>query len=530
MHAAQSTLGKKLFVDATIVVFLVIAWLKLCSGIEHSLEIDTAFDEAYYLNSGITLTFSPDYGPLYGLWYWLLQWATPDRINLYYLNWRMTTLLPVLAFYLLCRLNRVTPMVSAIAAWLLLISSINVLTWPRVSHFALFIVLLSLSTISLFRSRSQSSLAIITGLLAASYVRPELFLSYIIGLSIVLIDLIRDYRQKRLLPLATMIITGSAQLALLTWQGVPVSGARSFVAFSQHFATSWITWNNSQLNPWNDYAIIMQTAFGEADTVWEAFLANPMAILRHVVQNVIRLYNMATLLPVGVFHFSYDYDRIYKLFLWVLLFIALVAFLMTLHLIRRSISELLFRKEHNRLRVWIIICTVPVFVSIIFIYPRIHYLLLCTIPLIFFVIVVYTVNQLRILPRITELVLTVSLMFLLTPMPWLSTNNQWQTPALRFLNTLNSVQQARLTVLVPYDAAGFYIPTFKKVIVYHENDAKFKDLLDEADIVIIGSLSSSETIQRFTGYSQQYGFEPILEPYIPSLFIRSEYRQLFSTK
>ncbi|ACL24880.1 hypothetical protein Cagg_1992 [Chloroflexus aggregans DSM 9485] len=531
MHTSQSMRGKKLFIDAAIICFLIMAWFKLCMGIESSLEVDTAADETLYLYSGITQTTPADYGPLYGLWYWLLWWTTPDRIDLYYLNWRMTTLLPVLAFYLICRLNRVTPLVSAVAAWLLLISSINVSTWPRVSHLALFIVLLSLSAISLLRSRSRSSLAIATGLLAASYVRPELFLSYVAGLGVVLIDLIRDYRQKQLLPWLTMIITGFVQLALLIWQGVPMTGERSFVAFSQHFATSWITWNNSQLDPWNDFPYIMQTAFGDdVDTVWEAFLANPMLILRHMVQNVIRLYGIATLLPVGVVHYSATADRIDKLFLWVVLFTALGVFLMTLHLIRRSISELLFRKEHNRLRVWIIICTLLVFISIISIYPRPHYLLLLILPLLFFVIVVYTANQPLTPPRLPELVLTVSLMFLLTPMPWWSTNNQWQTPALRFLNTLNSVQQAQLTVLVPLDIAGLYIPTFKKIIAYHENGNEFMDLLDEADIVIIGSVSSSETIRRFTSYPQQYGFEPILEPYIPSLFIRSEHRQLFSTK
>ncbi|MGC8952732.1 hypothetical protein [Chloroflexus sp.] len=531
MRAAQ-----KLFVDATIVCFLVIAWFKLCSGIEHSLEVDATADELFYLYQGTTLTFFPDYGPLYGLWYWLLQWATPDRIDLYYLNWRMTTLLPVLAFYLLCRLNRVTPMVSAVAAWLLLISSINVLTWPRVSHFGLFIVLLSLSAINLFRSRSRSSLAITTGLLAASYVRPELFLSYIIGLSIVLIDLIRDYRQKRLLPWITMGITGCAQLALLTWQGVPVTEGRSFVAFSQHFATSWITWNTSPLDPWEDHRIVMQTVFGEADTVWEAFLANPTAILGHVVQNVIRLYHMAALLPVGVVLVDVNADRISKLYFWVLLFMALVAFLMTLHLTRRSISELLFSKEHNRLRVWIIICTVPFLYTIIFIFPRIHYLLLFTIPLLLYIIVVYTANQARTPPRLTELVLTVSLMFLLTPMPYdnqlkMPWQMQWHTPALRFLNTLHSVQQAQLTVLVTHDAAGLYIPKFKKVIQHRNNDDMFMDHLEEADIIILPEPDVlSPEIRRFFNDPQQYGFEPVREPYIPSLFVRSEYRQLFSPK
>jgi hypothetical protein len=526
MHTAQSTRGKKLFIDAMIICFLGMAWFKLCSGIEYTLEVDAAADEVFYLDSGITLTFSSDYGPLYQLWYWLLQWVTPNRIDLYYLNWRMTTLLPVLALYLLCRLNRVTPIVSAVAGWLLLISSINVSTWPRVSHFALFIVLLSLSFIGL-RLRSRSSLAITTGLLAASYVRPELFLSYIAGLGVTLIDLIRDYRQKRLLPWVTMIITGLAQLALLIWQGVPVSGGRSFVAFAQHFATSWITWNNSQLDPWNDYPYIMQTAFGDVDTVWEAFLANPMLILRHMVQNVIRLYNMAALLPIGFVNVSPLADQTFKLFVWLLLFITLVVFLITLHLTHRSIGELLFRKEHNRLRIWIMICTAPVFISMIFIYPRIHYLLLFIIPLLFFVIVVYTANQSLMPPRLPELVLTVSLMFLLTPMPWLpsvpyETTGNPQTQALRFLNTLDSVQQTQLTVLVPYDLAGVYLPTFKKIIAHRNNSDRFMEFLDEADIVMINDVSSNETIRRFVSYPQQYGFEPILEPYIPGLFIRSD--------
>lgn len=114
-------------------------------------------------------------------------------------------------------------------------------------------------------------------------------------------------------------------------------------------------------------------------------------------------------------------------------------------------------------------------------------------------------------------------------MPYKTTGNP-QTQALRFLNTLDSVQQTQLTVLVPYDYAGVYLPTFEKIIAHYNNSDRFMEFLDEADIVMISDVSSDETIRRFVSYPQQYGFEPILELYISGLFIRSEYRQLFSPK
>ena len=60
-------------------------------------------DEAKYLSDGVNLLskrLDPAWAPLYSIWYFFLSLFQNDPINLYYLNFKLITILPSVTLYL----------------------------------------------------------------------------------------------------------------------------------------------------------------------------------------------------------------------------------------------------------------------------------------------------------------------------------------------------------------------------------------------------------------------------------------------
>src|SRR5215213_3201108 len=128
--------------DLLIALFLLIAGLKFTFALENFWSL-RLYDESAYLYAGVKLPAlglpSAEYAPLYALWYYALSLLQPDRIALYFLNYKVVTILPpILAFFLLRR-YRVSLIVSVVISGVFLISNANLPVWPKPAHFALVI-------------------------------------------------------------------------------------------------------------------------------------------------------------------------------------------------------------------------------------------------------------------------------------------------------------------------------------------------------------------------------------------------------
>lgn len=64
------------------------------------------WDESLYLSRGLSMFdhIPKDWGPSYSLWYKLLSYFISDRVELYYFNFKLTTILISIAFFCCCRL------------------------------------------------------------------------------------------------------------------------------------------------------------------------------------------------------------------------------------------------------------------------------------------------------------------------------------------------------------------------------------------------------------------------------------------
>jgi hypothetical protein len=177
--------------------------------------------------------------------------------------------------------------VAAVIAFFALIGAINLPVWPKVSHFALIVILVTLAAAGRIRVPSARWAVLCAGALLAAYVRPEFFLSFVLLAACFVYVLVRSEERRGGRLAAAGAVIGLTVVLIVGW-GPPIGGGeRSFGAFAQHFARNWVVWTGSNLNPWTDGRAIMAQNFGGAASVARAMLNTPAVFARHVVANLI---------------------------------------------------------------------------------------------------------------------------------------------------------------------------------------------------------------------------------------------------
>jgi len=363
--------------DLLIIIIILLAGLKYTFMLEKGLDI-SFYDEASYLYWGIKIPVEglprTDYAPLYAFWYFIISLIEPNRVNLFYLNVKLMTILPPIIVYILLRKNRVSIPVSATISWFFLLSRANAYTWPKVSHFALLIVLFILILVTR-RSLLWTSLYASLGGLVVSYIRPEFFMAYILSLLIFILTAALGKQERIRLPVLLWYLL--VTVALLGVFGLPVSTDRSIIAFGQHFSRNWVSWTGSDLSPWTNWREIVAQNFGTADSVLSAFTNNPSIFLKHISYNILELIRNASTLILPTF-FPKGKTSLY---------IAALS-IIGLCIAKRSTIRNNFR-EYKNIILFMGLFILPGLVSTIIIQPRDHYLLLpCVLTAVFLAIIV----------------------------------------------------------------------------------------------------------------------------------------------
>ena len=359
---------KSLRVDIIIITIILIAGLKFTFGLEKVLDI-SLYDESDYLYRGVILWkagFPPaELAPLYSIWYFIISFLEPNRVMLYFLNYKLTMILPPIFVYGLLRKNTVSIPVSLIISLLLLVSYANTIG-ARVSYFGLIVILVTFILISNKRSFLLNSLFASMGALLVSYVRPEYFLTYILSALLFIFLFVREYRklEKRYL-LGLLVGFGLTSALLLGALEIPINGSRSLSAFGQHFSLNWVSRTGSTINPWTNWWDILSLNFGSAQSIPETLANNPSAFLLHVTDN---LRNLAPITARLIFPVNFFLSRRVVALLIVCLLITYLT--LTRH------KRLLMLVEYKELLIFFGLFVIPGLVSIIIIYPRDHYILL----------------------------------------------------------------------------------------------------------------------------------------------------------
>jgi hypothetical protein len=345
------------------IFFLFVIGIKFTCGLEKILDITDLWDESNYLYNGTKLLSqgfpSPQWGaPVYAVWYFFFSLFQHDNIKLYYLSYKLITILLPILFFVALRRFGITLKLSLIFSLLLMIGRVNLPVWPKVSHFSLMVILSFFVLASYFKSLVIRFSIIVFGALLSSYVRPEYFSTFLILTFLYFLIIIREFKKLGYKELISIFILITLSLLLMKTLRLPFTNDnnRAFVAFAQHYSINSKKWSLNSEASFVNWKPVIKRDFGSVQSIKEAFKANPKLFFKHIGQNFIGMINSFFFLFFGYFG----------------LLIYLILFRHDLLL-----SELKDRIKDNRERLIQLMCYIlPALLSILVIFPREHYMLI----------------------------------------------------------------------------------------------------------------------------------------------------------
>ncbi len=515
-------------IDVILFLLLLAIGIKYVFDISSYLDIELQ-DETFYLRNGIFLLrqglASSQWAPVYSIWYFFLSIFNNDGISVYFLNLQILIIALPLLIYIFLRVRNVSQIIAFLIGYFFLISSGNIIVHPKVTHFAILIILCSFILFSLTKNYMLRWSILILGTLLSAYVRPELFISFIFITIFFLFSLIKT--KSLLKSFGDVLKISLIVLSIIVILGNPLSGGgRAFGAFKQHFSLNWVAWNHSALNPWRDCDEIISNNFGNINNIPEALFSNTGLFFKHLSTNISIIYpeflGLASYTVFTVNNFRLEYIGLY-----LLLFIIIIYTLINLYRSKEPISQFLKNnlKDSKQIILISVFYLIPIISSIIIIYPRQHYLLF----LLFFVIIILTplirvnFNKSKLERKITSITLIALaiLLLIVTPNPkkFYSNYSQNNIETVKFLNSLNI--KAKVNMLE--DNGGYYTYLTPNYTWIRDRDKKtdFNEFLEEFKInmiVLSGKLlrnknfSSDSSFKEFLINYENLGFSKGLIP------------------
>jgi|GEM_PF-2967032 len=340
------------------------------------------WDEGVYMQNGLLFTtkLQKAWGPMYAAWYYFLHFFQSHPLYLYLLNFQVLTVLPgVLLFIYWTRIG-IRPLIAAIISMFYMASHINFHSWPKISLYTTSILIFTFILATYFKRAYDKVIIIAGGTLIASYMRPELYLAFIVLFLAILIMTVYQLVKKQKIErvswaLAGLLILGIAGLQKVL--GNPLfsfEGGRAIAAFAQHYAYNYSIWNDLRPDRWQLHGEqIFVADFGRNFDSYSAYKANPEAFMRHVHSNFINylanLWKFYTdlLLPESMFHLSA-----------VLRTIVLLIPVAAIAVFRKFSFGQWWQHMKGRWLEWLLLAIVigPTFISVILIFPREHYMVM----------------------------------------------------------------------------------------------------------------------------------------------------------
>lgn len=372
-----------------------IGWIFTLDIAQH---VDLLFwDEANYMASGMSMfdKFNKAWGPTYAFWYKFLSFFEGDSIKLYYLNYRLMTILPAIALFILLLQSNVRRWAALWVALLLLFAQINLPVWPKVSHYSIFVLLMGLVVMRRIKIYSLKLTFMAYVVLFLAYSRPEVFLTYL-GIIVLWLIVVSSDRASRRPIILAISIAGLLGTVLIQYViGNPMftfHGNRSAIAFAQHFMMNYYQWNGIDQDFWITWMPYYQKEFGNAASISEAYKMNAPLLQKHIFTNIhqyfyesFRLFTDA-MLP----------EKLIQIPLKIRIIILSMggAIAVTIMGKKAYVSALRENILRNMLVIMILLLFVaPSVAACIVIYPREHYLLL-QLPLILLLVTIFFFSRL----------------------------------------------------------------------------------------------------------------------------------------
>ena len=359
-------------------ILLIIAGIRVYYNLYHYMDIVYG-DEVVYMKTGLNLTkdFNRDWGPLYGIWYKLLSYFIQDSVQLYYFNYAFIAIIATVMIYLAFLAMNIHPLVALYFAICFVSSRAIVPMWPRISLFTITILMAGVIIVSRMRELYIRLLVFSVVLLLASYARPELYLSFIISITILVLYYFAEKKYlKKFSPYRFVVFVLIVALLHLifqfpsnTYNGYP----RNLAAFYQHYFVNLFFQHKATEYDWIYWKDMYKTVFGNSQSIFDIIFHYPKEFFPHILYNIknytIEIFtkNLAIISP-----YLFGMNKMYFAgSVSVFLFSIVLLFFKN---IRQSFLQSL--KSQVFFLIMLMIWGLPTFISSIVIFPREHYILL----------------------------------------------------------------------------------------------------------------------------------------------------------
>jgi len=508
------------------IIALIVQGIILTHNLSEWVDIRYA-DESMYLGNGLHFfNQKPDssWGPIYSLWYFFLSFISKDPVSLYYLNYKLMTIIP--AVLLLIYLNQLTKnhVLNFFFSYLFLISIINLPTWPRVSHFALIIIFTAL--ILIVKTPDKKRKFIIAGftLLITSYVRPEFTVAFLILLIISLILLFK--KKLKIVHVLPVII---CLLILILPLGVPYSFTRNLMAFGQGYEKNIDITQRVENGEVKNYLEIVYENFGKVNSFPEIISNDSDKFFNHIGKNLKRLPNIfpdykELILPTNLIKGGYKFTSILLLLLFCS--IPLILFFVTKRKNnpedKRSMDSIIFMLAVTLFLLF------PSLIAPILYFPRAHYFLLL-VPFLYTYFSTFGVLT-KIKNRLVEvtvfiLIVFFSFAFLPNVSYYFKKSDLPNQKTISFLKTLNIKKDVNIFVegggLLYYLEDNFKLaePVYKPFENFLQNK-KIDIVVPTKKLIQAPALKTDSTWFGFLNNPGKYGFNKVIVSKEASVYLK----------
>ncbi len=400
------------------ICMIILCGIKVTWNLEQNMDI-LFWDESIYLKRGtLMFDFIPkDWGPFYSLWYKFLSVFISDNVTLYYFNFKLTTILIVLAIYLLLLSCGTQRTLAFILSLFFLASFINLPVWPRISHFCIILLLTGLVIAKQFSTITEKFIVLSIALLISAYARPEFYFLFSICfiISILLFVLSIKHRTSfSVVSFGILLLLFLATFYVYKSPFINGDSSRSIKVFLQHFAWNLANWNMVDGAYWIEFMDIDKKYFSNIYQLSSIISSNRDMFMKHIESNFIQ-YVVQTikivfnfLLPVSTQPFHWLSLMIGSMFL-----IIYFSSGSSLSKFKEQFSSLL-KSNIFTISVLFILFLSTVFISI-YAYPRAHYLILQVPFLILLIAFIFSSFSVQIEKEINKCVVLSVIWFFVSP-------------------------------------------------------------------------------------------------------------------
>lgn len=235
------------------------------------------YDESGYLESGFQLREQPVLdGFLYRAQYFLLHYVGFRATEAYFVQLGLLILLAGLGVFLACLRSGYSPFLALSFAALTMLTGGLQNAWPHITRLSVFLICVFFAIPgSRDASWRRSNVWLLFGAITLCYVRPEFLLTVFI---LAFLQIVYEPLKPRTW---IALLLGTGLLSFFS----PFSEGRGMVAFHQHYLYAKSVDGTFVGNPWLDSTGAFVSVFGSANTIFEAFIANPSAFLEHIFGN-----------------------------------------------------------------------------------------------------------------------------------------------------------------------------------------------------------------------------------------------------